>query len=194
VISFLLGAAILISITSTAVVIHRKRKRRRAELESGKEVAMLPPAVEDSSDPLERPIERCRPEDIVMLDGRDWLVEEVWKLAEGARTWRECRLSDGADEAWLLCPEREEPFLGFGRPLDLAGMEPPGQQVEADGKIFTMDREGAALMDGGPQQVRFWDFQHPGAARLWHRKGLGGGRTYLGQRVPRHQITFLPGS
>lgn len=194
-ISFLLGAALLISLSSTAIFIHRKRKKQRAE-EHSEAVALLPQASarEDSPDALERPLHRCRPEDIILCDGRDWLVEEVSHLAEGARAWVECRLSDGTEQAWLLVTEREEPFVGFAQPLEMAGMDPPGRQVEAESKIFTMDREGSALVDGGPGQVRFWDFQHPGSARLWHRKGPGGARTYIGQRVPRHQITFLPGS
>ena len=195
-ISLLLGAAILISISSTAVFVHRKRKARRRRADDP--VALLPETAQGAAPPeeLERPLHRCRPEDVIMCEGQDWMVEEVIHLAEGARKWVEVRLSDGADLAWLMVPEREDPFVGFGRPVELAAMASPGRQVEAQGMIFSMDRQGSAVVEQGPEQLRFWDYERAGAARLWHRQpeGDGGARSVLGERLPRHQIALLPGS
>jgi hypothetical protein len=195
-ITLLLGAALLLSISTTAVYVHRKRKARRRQADDP--MALLPEMAQGADPPeeLERPLHRCRPEDVILCEGQDWMVEEVIHLSEGAREWVECRLSDGSDQAWLVVPEREEPGVGFGRPVELPAMASPGRPVEAQSMIFSMDRQGSAVVEQGPEQIRFWDYERAGAARLWHRvpEGDGPARSVLGERLPRHQITLLPGS
>ena len=191
-----LGAALVFSISSTAVYIHRKRRKRRLEDADPAPPLLLTDGGGPGPEEVERPLHRCRPEDIVMCEGQDWLVEEVFRLSEGARAWVECRLADGSEQAWLVVSERDDAFVGFGRSLELPAMDSPGRQVEARGEIFSMDRQGTALLGQGPEQVRFWDYQRPGSARLWHRQGEAPGstRSFMGERLPGHQVTFLPGS
>mgnify|MGYP002641155346 CR=1 FL=1 len=192
---FLLGTALIFSISSTAIYMHRMRKKRRLDDADGAPPRLLTQGGEQEDD-VERPLHRCRPEDIVMCEGQDWLVEEVLHLSEGARAWVDIRLADGSEQAWLVVTVRDDTFVGFGRPVELPAMDAPGRQVEAQGKIFSMDRQGTALLEQGPQHVRFWEYQRPGSARLWHRQGEAGGSTwtFLGERLPSHQVTFLPGS
>ncbi len=197
----LIGAAILVSISSAAILAIKRRKARRQGRagahgpDENRNLLMLGPDLDsDGLEDPERPLHRCQPGDVIIHDGRDWLVDRVYRLAEGSRRWAECLLMDGDDQAWMLAPDDEEPFLGWAYPMPGAPLDPPSSQVEVQGRVYSLARRGRAVMEPNEGELRFWDYKRPGTARIWHRQEGNEASTYLGQRIPRHMITMLPGS
>ncbi len=194
----IIGAAIVISGAAAGVMALRRRRARGRAGDDGEAPRLLtsgPDYDGDGVEDVERPLWMCKAEDVIIVDGRDWLVDRAVQLAEGSRRWTEAVLSDGSDEAWLCCPCRDEPFVSWGRPRGEGPLDPPSSQVEVQGRIYSLDRRGRAVADPGGAEVRFWDYTRPGARRVWHRQeGEEAPRTYVGEQVPRHHVSMLPGS
>lgn len=200
----LIGGAILISGISLVNALRtQRRKARRAKVEAEQLASHRAPDLleqggydmdSDGQEDPERPLDRCRPGDVILHDGHDWLVDAVDRLSDGNMGWIECRLSDGNAAAWLRVPIGDDTFAGWGVPVDSAHLNPPSDQVDMQGKIYTLDRRGRAVRAGDQAEIKFWDYTRPGSSRLWHRVEGDEARTYLGERVPMHQISMLPGS
>ncbi len=152
-----------------------------------------------------RGVEDPRPQDVVILDGQDYLVSGVARLADGRQAWCECLLQDGLRSRWLLVPAGDPGWLTAGQPAQAAALaERPTELLEVGGEIYRLHRRGVAEVQqaegdlGGRYQghrVEYWDYRRPGAGRLWVRREAGAAAlTVAGQRLRRHLLGFLPGS
>lgn len=158
--------------------------------------------VNETPDLTEAGIERgwslLRPQDVLIVDGRDYIVREAAEFREGPRRWQECRLDDEGEHAWL-CVEDDDPTVRLGFPVEVAGLasEPP-ESLDHEGKIFRLASCGQASVrreEDAPRDVRYWDYARPGSERLWVRQAEGGDlQVRAGRAVQRHLFELLPGS
>ncbi|MCA9682207.1 MAG: DUF4178 domain-containing protein [Myxococcales bacterium] len=185
----------------------RVAERLQASLASGRGLAAstdAPRAAEDLD------IDGLRMGDVVLIetgDSRaegDFVVEGLLRLREGGVTTVVVIMADGARRRWLI-GSREldewyavEPVEGHG----LAGEPPRNVQPRADNpRIYALSRRGqstvAAIGDHGrPAGSRVGTYVYRAGARevLWLERW--GGEVFMGEGLilPRHAVSFLPGS
>lgn len=144
------------------------------------------------------------PDDVLIVDDRDFLVTGMILLTDGSSTWRECRMEDGGDERWVLLSAGSGDWIQVGQPVSNLGLDgPPSEQLEVGGAVYRLIGQGSAevkeeagdlaggVFDG---RCRYWDYSRPGAGRLWIRQGRQGRIITVGRRIQRHLVDFLPGS
>ena len=143
-------------------------------------------------------LERARAGDVVVHDRVDLLVERVVRLCEGRASWVELALRDGPAEWWLVLGAADEQGALLGKRtegLPIVGREPP-ESLELDGKIYRLARAGQARAESdaaGESGVwDWWEYDRPGADRLWLRRVGDELRACAGERVPRHMLELIP--
>jgi hypothetical protein len=183
--------AVLIGGCAVAGVYALRRRRRRSRGE-----AATPPPVQ------ERGLGELRPDDVVIVDGRDWIVKGVARLTEGLDSWIEARLADGGEERWLIVRPDDPDAVLYGTPGADPGVgENPSESLDDRGKVLRLRRHGRAevkptgdLGDHFPEgECGYWDYDRPGEDCAWIR---GGGQRWIyvfGDRIGRHMTRFLPG-
>jgi hypothetical protein len=155
---------------------------------------------------VQRELDDLRPDDVLIIESRDWIVAGACRLEEGMDAWLECLLRDGDDVRWLVVRPGEDGTTAGVILLGCAVADPgvghhPSEALEREGRVYRLARFGRTvtrvvgsagdLTDG---ELGYWDYERPGDHRAWIR---GHGETWLyvfGERVARHLIRFLPGS
>ena len=157
-----------------------------------------------SSDVEERDLDRLRPGDVLVCDGRDYLVDGVAECRDGTRRWWEARLSDAGAEAWVVVEKSPPAWLLLGTPNDRPAPEgDPSSQLDRGTKIFSLDRRGTAKVNpvgdmGENYPVKSMDYaryKRAGNDRVWLRRADDDAAwlTVEGEKIPRHMVTLLPG-
>lgn len=174
-----------------------RRRRRRLRQRPGRVPTQRQAAID------ERDLDDLRPDDVLTINGSDWIVMGVARLSEGADNWIECRLEDGSNERWLLVYGKEDHEVVFGqRIIDPGVGSRPSASLDIQGSLFSLQRQGRATVlktgnlgeDYPKGSCTYWDYQQPGDERVWIR-GLDAKMLYVaGERVQRHLVDFLPGS
>jgi hypothetical protein len=178
-----------------------RRRRRGGGAGTGDPASDAPAAPENLAAPA-RGLGEARPDDVLIHEGRDWIVVGAARLTEGMDAWTECRLEDGDEERWMVFrpDDGDVVLLGVAAPDPGVG-DRPSEALEREGLVYRLARFGRAsasvtgaagsLAEG---ELGYWDYERPGDHRAWIR---GSGERWLyvfGVRVARHLIRFLPGS
>jgi Domain of unknown function (DUF4178) len=181
-------------------------KRRRAALSAGDAPAQLPA----SSEQVGRELSAALPGDVVIHEGRDWIVAGSARLCEGTESWLECRLVDGDDERWMVVIEGADDYeevdrqncalLGSPTPDPGVGSQ-PSESVEHDGLVYRLARLGSAMAQPsgelaplGAGRWRHWLYERPGDRVAWFRSCDASWIYVFGHRVGLHMLRFLPGA
>ncbi len=195
----LIAVALFSGIAAAAGYAWKRKKKKdagdpRADDETGAR-ALLPERTEAT-------LENLRPDDVLMVEGRDFIVVGVARVAEPQAPYtRECRLDDAGDEASLVVCSGSSWVL-YGEPVNLSVSSPPSELLDYKGEVFRMEHRGQltfaeATGDMGPlptDKCDYWEYVQPGADRLWLRRRGDQLLVFVGQRLRQHEVTVLPGS
>lgn len=194
----LIAVALVSGIAAAAGYVWKKKKKGKAAAaadDTGEPNALLPERTEAT-------LENLRPDDVIMVEGRDFIVAGVARVAESQAPYtRECRLDDAGDEASLVVCSGSRWVL-YGSPVTMNVSSPPTELLDHQGEVFRMEHRGQLTFaevtgDMGPlptDTCDYWEYVQPGADRLWLRRQGDQLLVFVGQRLRQHEVTVLPGS
>lgn len=196
----------------TALVGIVANERRRKALPSSGGAAALP-AGGAGDRLLERTLRELRVDDVVTLDGRDYLCEGLVSYDEDGHRWLAGRLVDGSDSRWLLIGI-ERTGASTPRWLEVDDTPISGYPPEAMviGEVrYTLDKRGTAtcklqgdlgglgnLKQNRPEnhaeRCRWWLYRAPGEDTLLVEQWGNDYRVLRGKKVDGGTIDLIPGS
>lgn len=202
---------VLLTVVGGVTAVGVAAKGRRKQLTSG-DVKALPSGHGDPH--RERTVRELRVDDVLSLDGRDFLCEGLIAYDEDGHRWSAGRIVDGADVKWLvvglervgtgsirlLTPDETQPITGY----------PPEAIVVGDIR-YVLDKRGAATCqlhgDVGPlgdlkkdrpsghvERCRWWLYSAPGDDTLLVEQWGADYRVLRGKKVVDGMIELIPGS
>jgi Domain of unknown function (DUF4178) len=184
--------------------------RRRKALPSGGGAQAL---LEGSDRLLERTLRDLRVNDVVTIDGRDYLCEGLISYDEDGHRWSGGRLVDGADSRWLVMGIER---TGSGNPrwlttdsTPISGY-PPEAMVVGDAR-YSLDKRGTATCKlsgdvgglGGlkkdrpenhVERCRWWLYSAPGDDSMMIEQWGDDYRVLRGKKIDGGTIDMIPGS
>ena len=174
---------VLLTVLGGAAAIGIAVNERRKAL-PGSGAARALPAAGDKL--LERTVGDLRVDDVLTIDGKDFLVEGLINYDEDGHRWTAARVADGADIKWLVVGiERTSAssmrLLAQDDTTQIAGY-PPEVLVIGDVR-YALDKRGAATCslhgdlgalgalkkgrpDGHVERARWWLYSAPGEDTL----------------------------
>lgn len=185
-------------------------ERRRKALPSGGAPALLP----GSGDRLlERTLRDLRVNDVVTIDGRDYLCEGMVSYDEDGHRWGGGRLVDGSDSRWLITGI-ERTGAGTPRWMSIEAMQISGYPPEAmvlEEVRYTLDKRGTATCkltgdvgglgnlkqnrpDNHVERCRWWLYSAPGEDSLLIEQWGDDYRVLRGKKIDAGTIDMIPGS
>ncbi len=195
-------------VTAVGIAINERRKA----LPSGTGVKALPAASGDKL--LERTVRDLRVDDVLTIDGKDFLVEGMIEYDEDGHRWIGGRVVDGTDVKWLIVGIER---VGTGATRLLAQDEstpiagyPPEALVIGDVR-YVLDKRGAATCslhgdlgplgalkkdrpDGHVERARWWLYSAPGDDTLLVEQWGSDYRVLKGKKVGEGTVELIPGS
>ena len=188
---------------------------RRKLLSAGKPPRALPAGGSMKGDDLiERSVRELRVDDVLTIDGKDFLVEGLIAYDEDGHRWVSGRVVDGSDVKWLLVGI-ERAGAGAVRLLvaddatPITGY-PPEAMVIGEAR-YVLDKRGAATCclrgdlgplgdlkkdrpDGHVERCRWWLYTAPGDDTLLVEQWGADYRVLRGKKVGESTIELIPGS
>jgi hypothetical protein len=186
---------------------------RRKQVGGGPTPKALP-AGSDDDRLLERTVRDVRINDVLTMDGRDFLCEGIISYDEDGHRWTAARLVDNQDIQWLVVGIER---LGAGSMRLLAADEtqtiagyPPEALVIGEIR-YVLDKRGAATcrLDGdiGPlaqlkkdrpsghvERCRWWLYNAPGDDTLLVEQWGADYRVLRGKKIGEGTLELIPGS
>jgi len=201
---------VLLTVIGGAAAVAIAANERRKALPGGASRAL--PAVGDKL--LERTVRDLRVDDVLTIDGKDFLVEGMINYDEDGHRWTGARVVDGGDVQWLVVGI-ERTGLGSMRLLaqdetvQIAGYPP---EVLVIGEVrYALDKRGAATCalhgelgtlgalkkdrpDGHVERARWWLYSAPGDDTLLLEQWGSDYRVLRGKKVGEAGLELIPGS
>jgi hypothetical protein len=163
---------------------------------------------------VERGVAELRVDDVLTIDGKDFLVEGTINYDEDGHRWIGARVADGSDVQWLVVGI-ERAGTGAMRLLvqdestQISGY-PPEVLVIGDVR-YTLDKRGAATCalhgdlgalgalqkdrpEGHVERARWWLYGAPGDDTLLLEQWGSDYRVLRGKKVGDGTIELIPGS
>ena len=174
-----------------------------------------PLALPASGDKLiERGVADVRVDDVLTIDGSDFLVEGLINYDEDGHRWLGARVVDGRDVKWLIVGiERAGTgamrLLAQDEATQISGYPP---EVLVIGEVrYALDKRGAATCalhgdlgplgalkkdrpDGHVERARWWLYSAPGNDTLLLEQWGSDYRVLRGKKVGEGTIELIPGS
>jgi hypothetical protein len=202
---------VLLTVIGGAAAIGIAVNERRKALPGGGAAAALPPG---SDRLVERGVRDLRVDDVLTIDGRDFLVEGMINYDEDGHRWTGARVVDGSDIRWLIVGiERAGAssmrLLAQDESTQIAGYPP---EVLVIGELrYSLDKRGAATCalhgdlgalgalkkdrpDGHVERARWWLYSAPGDDTLLLEQWGSDYRVLRGKKVGEGTIEVIPGS
>ena len=202
---------VLLTVIGGAAAIGIAVNERRKALPGGGAAAALPPG---SDKLVERGVGDLRVDDVLTIDGRDFLVEGMINYDEDGHRWTGARVVDGSDVRWLIVGiERAGAssmrLLAQDESTQIAGYPP---EVLVIGEVrYSLDKRGAATCalhgdlgalgalkkdrpDGHVERARWWLYSAPGDDTLLLEQWGSDYRVLRGKKVGEGTIEVIPGS
>ena len=201
---------VLLTVIGGASAVGIAAKERRKALPGGAPRAL--PAAGDKL--LERTVRDLRVDDVLTIDGKDFLVEGMINYDEDGHRWTGARVVDGGEIRWLVVGI-ERTGLGSMRLLaqdeavQIAGYPP---EVLVVGEVrYALDKRGAATCalhgelgplgalkkdrpDGHVERARWWLYSAPGDDTLLLEQWGTDYRVLRGKKVGEAGLELIPGS
>ena len=163
---------------------------------------------------IERGVAELRVDDVLTIDGKDFLVEGMINYDEDGHRWIGARVVDGSDVQWLVVGI-ERAGTGALRLLvqdestQISGY-PPEVLVIGDVR-YTLDKRGAATCalhgdlgalgalqkdrpEGHVERARWWLYSAPGDDTLLLEQWGADYRVLRGKKIGAGTIELIPGS
>jgi hypothetical protein len=188
--------------------------RGRRQLPGGTPQRALPsPDAPGGDKLLERTVRDLRVDDVVTIDGRDFLCEGSIDYDEDGHKWKGGRVVDGSDERWVvlglertgttqrLCQvDTSTPITGY-----------PPEAIVIGETRFVQDKRGTATCslhgelgqlaelkkgrpDGHVERCRWWLYTAPGDDTLVVEQWGGDYRVLKGKKIGDGMMELIPGS
>lgn len=202
---------VLLTMVGAATAVGIAINERRKSLPGGAAQKALPAAGDDL---IERTVRDLRVDDVLTMDGKDFVVEGMVLYDEDGHRWTGARVVDGADVQWLVSGI-ERAGSGAMRLLrqddatQISGYPP---EVLVIGEVrYALDKRGAANCalhgDVGPlgalkkdrpeghvERARWWLYAAPGDDTLLLEQWGTDYRVLRGKKVNEGTIDLIPGS
>jgi hypothetical protein len=202
---------VLLTVIGGAAAIGVAINERRKSLSGGGSQAALPPG---SDKLLERTVRDLRVNDVLTIDGNDFLVEGTIHYDEDGHRWTGARIVDGIETRWLVVG-LERAGAGALRLLvqddatQISGYPP---EVLVIGELrYALDKRGAATCalrgdlgplgalkkdrpDGHVERARWWLYAAPGDDTLLLEQWGSDYRVLRGKKVNEGTLELIPGS
>jgi hypothetical protein len=202
---------VLLTVIGGATAIGIVVNERRKSLSGGGAQKALP-AAGDSL--LERTVRDVRVDDVVTIDGRDYVVEGMIHYDEDGHRWTGARLADGTETRWLISGiERAGAgalrLLTQDETTQISGYPP---EVLVIGEVrYALDKRGAANCalhgdvgplgalkkgrpDGHVERARWWLYSAPGDDTVLLEQWGSDYRVLRGKKIGEGTIELIPGS
>jgi hypothetical protein len=163
---------------------------------------------------VERTVRDVRVDDVLTIDGKDFLVEGMINYDEDGHRWTCARVVDGSDVKWLLVGiERAGGsamrLLAHDEATQISGYPP---EVLVIGEIrYALDKRGAATCalhgdlgslgalkkdrpDGHVERARWWLYSAPGDDTLLLEQWGSDYRVLRGKKIGESTLELIPGS
>lgn len=201
---------VLLTVIGGAAAIGIVVGERRKSLAGGSPLAL--PSGGDKL--VERGVRDVRVDDVLTIDGRDFLVEGLINYDEDGHRWVGARVVDGSDVRWLIIGIER---VGAGAMRLLVHDEatqvsgyPPEVMVVGDVR-YALDKRGAATCalhgdlgslgalkkdrpDGHVERARWWLYSAPGDDTLLLEQWGADYRVLRGKKIGDGTIELIPGS
>ena len=201
---------VLLTVIGGAAAVGIAVNERRKSLPGSGAAAALPPG----DKLLERGVGDLRVDDVLTIDGKDFLVEGMINYDEDGHRWSSARVVDGTDVHWLLVGiERvggsSTRLLAQDDSTQIAGYPP---EVLVIGEVrYALDKRGAATCalhgdlgplgalkkdrpDGHVERARWWLYSAPGDDTLLLEQWGSDYRLLRGKKVLEGTLELIPGS
>ena len=200
---------VLLTVIGGAAAVGIAAGERRKSLPGGSPLPL------PSGDKLvERGVAELRVDDVLTIDGKDFLVEGMINYDEDGHRWIGARVVDGSDVKWLIVGIER---IGTGAMRLLVQDEstqisgyPPEVLVIGDVR-YTLDKRGAATCalhgdlgalgalqkdrpDGHVERARWWLYAAPGDDTLLLEQWGTDYRVLRGKKIGDGTIELIPGS
>ena len=202
---------VLLTVIGGVAAVGMAVNERRKSLPDGGAPRALPAAGDKL---LERTVRDLRVDDVLTIDGRDFLVEGLINYDEDGHRWASARVVDGRDVNWLVIGI-ERTGAGAMRLLvqdeatQISGY-PPEVLVIGDVR-YALDKRGAATCalhgdlgplgalkkdrpDGHVERARWWLYSAPGDDTLLLEQWGSDYRVLRGKKVGDGTMELIPGS
>jgi hypothetical protein len=200
---------VLLTVIGGAAAVGIAMGERRKALASGSPLAL--PGADRS---VERGVADLRVDDVLTIDGKDFLVEGLINYDEDGHRWVGARVADGSDVKWLVIGI-ERAGTGAMRLLvqddatQISGYPP---EVLVIGEVrYALDKRGAATCalhgdlgalgalkkdrpDGHVERARWWLYAAPGDDTLLLEQWGADYRVLRGKKIVDGTIELIPGS
>jgi len=163
---------------------------------------------------LERTVRDLRVDDVLTMDGKDFLCEGVISYDEDGHRWISGRVVDGADTQWLLvgierASSSSTRMLKQDESTPISGYPP---EAIVMGEIrYVLDKRGAATCqlfgdvgglgalkkdrpEGHVERCRWWLYSAPGDDTLLVEQWGSDYRVLRGKKVGDSTVELIPGS
>jgi uncharacterized protein DUF4178 len=202
---------VLLTVIGGVAAVGIAASERRRALPGGRAPHALPGA---SDKLLERTVRDPRVDDVLTIDGKDFVVEGLINYDEDGHRWVGARVVDGGEVKWLIVGI-ERTGAGSLRLLvqdeatQIAGYPP---EVLVIGEVrYALDKRGAATCalsgDLGPlgsltkdrpeghvERARWWLYAAPGDDTLLLEQWGADYRVLRGKKIGEATIELIPGS
>ena len=202
---------VLLTVVGAATAVGMSINERRKSLPGGGGAKALAAAGDNL---IERGVRDLRVDDVLTLDGKDFVVEGMINSDEDGHRWTGARAVDGSDVKWLVAGI-ERAGSGAMRLLtqddatQISGY-PPEVLVLGDIR-YTLDKRGAANCalhgdvgplgalkkdrpDGHVERARWWLYAAPGDDTLLLEQWGADYRVLRGKKISEGTIDLIPGS
>ena len=200
---------VLLTVIGGAAAIGIVAGERRKSLAGGSPLAL--PA---GGNLIERGVRDLRVDDVLTIDGKDFLVEGLINYDEDGHRWTGARVVDGSDVKWLVIGI-ERVGTGAMRLLvqddatQVSGYPP---EVLVIGEVrYALDKRGAATCalhgdlgalgalkkdrpDGHVERARWWLYAAPGDDTLLLEQWGADYRVLRGKKIGEGTLELIPGS
>jgi len=203
---------VLLTVVGAAAAVGIAVNERRKQVGAGKTPKALPPASGDRL--LERTVRDLRVNDVLVMDGRDFLCEGVIGYDEDGHRWSATRIVDNQDVRWLVVGlERVGSsalrLMSQDETQQIAGYPPEALVI---GEVrYALDKRGTATcrLDGdvGPlgdlkkdrpsghvERCRWWLYNAPGEDTLIVEQWGADYRVLRGKKIGEGTLELIPGS
>lgn len=185
------------------------RDSKRKQLPSGDGQKLLTSGAAKGDKLIERGVRDLRVDDVLTMDGKDFLCEGVVSYDEDGHKWIAGRVVDGGDVKWLvigidrassgtrlMAADSSTPITGY----------PPEAMVIGDVR-YVLDKRGTATCqlfgevgiggkkpDGTVERCRWWLYSAPGDDTLMVEQWGSDYRVLRGKKIVDGTIELIPGS
>lgn len=202
---------IILTVVGGVAAVGIAAKSSRKQLPNGGQRA-LPAGSGDKL--LERTVRDLRVDDVLTMDGKDFLCEGVISYDEDGHRWMAGRIVDGADTKWLLiglerAASMSTRLLAQDDSAPITGYPPEAIVI---GEVrYVLDKRGAATCqlfgdvgglgamkkgrpEGHVERCRWWLYSAPGDDTLLVEQWGSDYRVLRGKKVVDGTIELIPGS